>query len=105
MTVPRSTGFASGWTGCRWRWRLPQHASRCSHPAGSRHGSAKRLTLPDGPRDLPERQRTLRATIGWSYRLLDPAERDLLARLSPFIGGVRIDAAESIWGRWTWSMG
>lgn len=59
---------------------------------------AERLALPEGPRDLPERQRTLRATIGWSYQLLDPAERGLLARLSPFIGGVRIDAAESIWG-------
>ncbi|HKO27541.1 MAG TPA: BTAD domain-containing putative transcriptional regulator [Solirubrobacteraceae bacterium] len=59
---------------------------------------AERLALPEGPRDLPERQRTLRATIGWSYQLLGPAERRLLARLSPFIGGVRIDAAESIWG-------
>jgi predicted ATPase len=59
---------------------------------------AERLKLPEGPRDLPERQRTLRATIDWSYQLLDPAERNLLARLSPFIGGVRIDAAESIWG-------
>jgi len=59
---------------------------------------AERLTLPEGPRDLPERQRTLRATIAWSYQLLDPAERYLLARLSPFIGGVRIDSAESLWG-------
>ena len=59
---------------------------------------AERLALPEGPRDLPERQRTLRATIGWSYQLLDPGERRALARLSPFIGGVRIDAAEPIWG-------
>jgi predicted ATPase/DNA-binding SARP family transcriptional activator len=56
------------------------------------------LTLPEGPRDLPERQRTLRATIGWSYRLLDLGERSLLAALSPFVGGVRLDSAESIWG-------
>ena len=47
---------------------------------------AQRLALPEGPRDLPERQRTLRATMGWSYQLLDPAERTLLAELSPFIG-------------------
>jgi predicted ATPase/DNA-binding SARP family transcriptional activator len=59
---------------------------------------AERLTLPEGPRDLPERQRTLRGTIGWSYQLLDPAERNVLERLSPFIGGVRIDSAEAIWG-------
>jgi predicted ATPase/DNA-binding SARP family transcriptional activator len=59
---------------------------------------AERLALPEGPRDLPERQRTLRATIAWSYQLLSSGERDLLARLSPFIGGIRIDSAESIWG-------
>ena len=59
---------------------------------------AERLALPEGARDLPERQRTLRATIGWSYQLLDPSNRDLLARLSPFIGGIRINAAESLWG-------
>ena len=59
---------------------------------------AERLALAEGPRDLPDRQRTLAATIDWSYQLLDPAERGLLARLSPFIGGVRIDSAESIWG-------
>ena len=43
---------------------------------------AQRLALPEGARDLPERQRTLRATIGWSFQLLDPAERRLLAQLS-----------------------
>jgi predicted ATPase/DNA-binding SARP family transcriptional activator len=59
---------------------------------------AQGLGLPEGPRDLPERQRTLHATIGWSYQLLDPAERSLLAELSPFIGGVRLDSAELIWG-------
>ena len=59
---------------------------------------AERLALPEGPRDLPERQRTLTATIDWSYQLLDPTERGLLARLSPFVGGVRVDSAESIWG-------
>ncbi len=59
---------------------------------------AERLALPEGPRDLPERQRTLRATIDWSYRLLEPAEQELFQALAPFTGGVRIDAAESIWG-------
>lgn len=59
---------------------------------------AERLALPEGPRDLPVRQRTIAAAIDWSYQLLDPPERRLLMRLSPFIGGVRIDSAESIWG-------
>jgi predicted ATPase/DNA-binding SARP family transcriptional activator len=49
-----------------------------------------------GPRDLPARQRTLRATLEWSYDLLDAAERRGLARLSVFTGGCTLDAAEAI---------
>ena len=60
---------------------------------------AEGLPLPAGPRDLPERQRTLRATIDWSYRLLTAGERELFASLAPFIGGVRVDATELVWGR------
>jgi predicted ATPase/class 3 adenylate cyclase len=59
---------------------------------------AERLQLPEGPRDLPERQRTLAATIDWSYQLLAPGERALLRSLGPFIGGIRVDAADSVWG-------
>ena len=56
------------------------------------------LALPPGARDLPARQRTLRATIDWSYRLLPGPERAQLTSLVPFIGGVRLETAESIWG-------
>lgn len=59
---------------------------------------AQGLKLPAGPRDMPERQRTLTATIDWSYRLLGPEERAQLRALAPFIGGVRVDSAESLWG-------
>jgi predicted ATPase/DNA-binding SARP family transcriptional activator len=52
--------------------------------------------LADGPRDLPDRQRTLRSTIDWSYELLDETERRLLARLAVFAGGWTLDAAESV---------
>jgi predicted ATPase/class 3 adenylate cyclase len=48
--------------------------------------------------DLPERQRTLTATIEWSYDLLDAAERTLLARLAVFVGGWTLDAAENVCG-------
>ena len=48
--------------------------------------------------DLPERQRTLTATIEWSYDLLDAAERTLLARLAVFVGGWTLDAAEAVCG-------
>ena len=52
--------------------------------------------LRGGARDLPARQRTLRATIDWSYDLLDAAEQRLLARLSVFAGGWERAAAEAI---------
>jgi non-specific serine/threonine protein kinase len=53
-----------------------------------------RLRLADkGPRDLPERQQTLRAALDWSYRLLDEREQALFARLGVFVGGCGAEAA------------
>jgi predicted ATPase/class 3 adenylate cyclase len=52
--------------------------------------------LTGGPRDAPERQRTLRATIEWSYDMLDEAEGRLFARLAIFAGGCTHDAAEQV---------
>jgi predicted ATPase/class 3 adenylate cyclase len=52
--------------------------------------------LTSGPRSLPERQRTLRAAIAWSYDLLDPVERRLFARLSVFTGGWALASAEAV---------
>ena len=52
--------------------------------------------LADGPRDLPDRQRTLRSTIDWSYDLLREEEQLLLARLAVFAGGWTLDAAEGV---------
>jgi predicted ATPase/class 3 adenylate cyclase/Tfp pilus assembly protein PilF len=52
--------------------------------------------LTGGARDLPERQRTLRATIEWSYALLDGGEQLLFARLAVFSGGRTLEAIEAI---------
>jgi predicted ATPase/DNA-binding XRE family transcriptional regulator len=52
--------------------------------------------LTDGPRDLPERQQTLRGTIDWSYDLLDPGQKVLFARLSVFNGGCSLATAEEV---------
>ena len=54
--------------------------------------------LTEGALDVPERQRTLRATLDWSYRLLNESERALLARLSVFAGSVTLEAAEAVIG-------
>jgi predicted ATPase/class 3 adenylate cyclase len=52
--------------------------------------------LVGGARDLPQRQRTLRATLDWSYNLLDGEHQKLFRRLAVFVGGATIDAIESV---------
>jgi len=52
--------------------------------------------LTGGRRNAPERQRTLAATIAWSYDLLDEDEKQLFARLSVFAGGCTPEAAEEV---------
>ena len=47
-------------------------------------------------RDVDERQRTLRATIEWSYELLDDAEKEHFAALSVFVGSFDTAAAEAV---------
>ena len=54
--------------------------------------------LGSGPRDAPPRQRTLQATIEWSYRLLDDRAARAFRRFAVFAGGATIDAAQGITG-------
>jgi non-specific serine/threonine protein kinase len=49
-----------------------------------------------GSRGAPTRQQTLRATLDWSYDLLTEAERALFRRLSAFVGGWTLEAAEAV---------
>jgi len=58
--------------------------------------SSRLKLLTGGARDLPERQRTLRATIEWSHALLDEGEQLLFARLAVFSGGRTLEAIEAI---------
>ena len=54
--------------------------------------------LGTGSVDLPERQRTLRATVEWSVDLLDERERDLLETAAVFVNGWTIAAAAAVAG-------
>jgi predicted ATPase len=54
--------------------------------------------LGTGAMDLPERQRTLRATVEWSVDLLDGAERSLLEVMAVFVDGWTIAAAAEVAG-------
>jgi predicted ATPase/DNA-binding CsgD family transcriptional regulator len=61
----------------------------------TRLGDAFRL-LAGGPRAAPPRHQTLRAAVDWSYDLLSQAERALFNRLSVFVGGWTLEAAEIV---------
>jgi predicted ATPase/class 3 adenylate cyclase/DNA-binding CsgD family transcriptional regulator len=52
--------------------------------------------LVGGARDLPDRQQTMRQTIGWSYDLLDEGQQALFRRLAVFMGGWTLAAAEAL---------
>jgi predicted ATPase len=55
--------------------------------------------LTGGPRDLPERQRTLKATLDWSFDLLSADEQVMFACLGVFAGTFDLPAAEAVYGR------
>ena len=54
--------------------------------------------LTSGPRDLPDRQRTLRSTLDWSYALLTPDARTLLAHLGSVSGDLSLEMVEALAG-------
>ena len=51
---------------------------------------------PVGPRDLPERQQTMNATVAWSYQLLAPNEQRVFRRLGALPGRFSIEAAAAV---------
>ncbi|WP_433276923.1 ATP-binding protein [Pseudonocardia xinjiangensis] len=54
--------------------------------------------LQGGPRDAPQRHRTLHAVVDWSWNLLDPADRTAMRALSIFPDGFAAEAAEHLLG-------
>ena len=74
-------------------------AARVAHlpPAALLARLERRLPLlTGGARDLPERQRTIRNTIAWSYDLLPTEEQIIFRRLAVFVGEFTLEAAESV---------
>jgi len=72
---------------------------RMISPEALRHLLTDRLdVLVGGPRDAPERQRTLRNAISWSYGLLSQDEQRFLEALSVFAGGFDLAAASAVVG-------
>lgn len=61
-------------------------------------GLTNQLDIEAGPRDLPARQRTLRATFAWSHDLLSEEEQAVFRRLGAAVGGYTRDAAEAVCG-------
>src|SRR5262249_47629705 len=63
-------------------------------PLGRLDETFKVLTV--GARESPTRQQTMRATIDWSYQLLEAGEQTLFARLGVFVGGWTLEAAQAV---------
>jgi predicted ATPase/DNA-binding XRE family transcriptional regulator len=61
------------------------------------------LLSPVGPRDLPERQQTINATVAWSYQLLGPTEQRVFRRLGALPGRFSIEAAAAVIAGSDWS--
>ena len=84
--LPLAIELAAAWT-------------RVLEPSELRSRLQRRLPLlMAGTRDLPPRQQTLRAAIGWSHELLAADERRLFRQLAVFTGGCTLEAAEAVCG-------
>ena len=72
------------------------HVKVLSLPVLLERLSQRLLLLRGGARDLPERQRTMREAIGWSYDLLTATQQRWFRALGVFMGGCQLAAAEAV---------
>ena len=71
--------------------------TRLLPPLASAGQAGPRLpVLAGGVHDLPDRQKTMRDAIAWSYELLDEPDQALFRRMCVFTGGCTLDAAEAV---------
>ncbi|MEO6412903.1 MAG: BTAD domain-containing putative transcriptional regulator [Pedococcus sp.] len=76
-------------------------AARCRTLSPASLASRLRTSLAllsSGPKDLPERQRSISATVAWSIDQLSPAHRRLLGALAVWTGPVTLSAAAAVAG-------
>ena len=93
----RSPKSAAALTAFRSRWSLPASRVKVLDPPLLLERLGRRLpVLTGGARDAPVRQQTLRATIEWSYTLLETRLQAVLRRLAVFAGSFSLAAAEQV---------
>ena len=96
-TAPAIEGICARLDGLPLAIELAAARSRVLSPGAILDRLQNRLQLlTGGALDLPERHHTLRNTIDWSHDLLSEAERKLFRRLSVFVGGCTLEAAEAV---------
>ena len=92
-----SRPFVGVWTACHSRWNsLPLACDSCRRKRCSSGSTTRSTVLTSGPRDSPERQQTLRATIEWSHSLLTDSEQRLFRRMAVFAGGCTFADLEAV---------
>ena len=95
-TYRRTPSSATAWRDCHWPSSWPPSHLRLLPPRAAARPAGRQPAATSGARDLPERQRTMRATLDWSYGLLTPDQQRLFTLLGVFRGGATLSAVEQV---------